>query len=274
MFLMRGEYQLTVLFEQAVHDWGQHLIAGGSSADTVRLRTKTVRRFAHELGVSTPHEISGEQLVALAASYPWSNDYRRSVRTSLTMFFDYLKIDPNPAQHLPKVPESPPKPRPVPDDIWERALAHADSRETLMILLAGWAGLRRGEICRLKRTDLTGGPGAWTITVRGKGNKQRSIPIKDALADAIINHPWTGGYLFPGNDNGHLSPNRTGVLLSKLLGPGWTGHKLRHRYASRGYAATRDMMAVQQALGHSSPAVTQRYVHVPSDAVRAVSDAA
>ena len=55
---------------------------------------------------------------------------------------------------------------------------------------------------------------------------------------------------------------------------GWTGHKLRHRYASRGYAATRDMMAVQQALGHSSPAVTQRYVHVPSDAVRAVSDAA
>ena len=47
-----------------------------------------------------------------------------------------------------------------------------------------------------------------------------------------------------------------------------------HRYASRGYAATRDLRAVQEALGHASVATTQRYTAVTRSEVRAVSEAA
>ncbi len=51
-------------------------------------------------------------------------------------------------------------------------------------------------------------------------------------------------------------------------------HKLRHRYASKGYAGTGNIRAVQEALGHASVATTQRYTAVTSREVRAVSEAA
>ena len=64
-------------------------------------------------------------------------------------------------------------------------------------------------------------------------------------------------------------------IARELCGPkGWSMHKLRHRYASRGYAGTKDIRAVQEALGHASVATTQRYTAVTSREVRAVSEAA
>ena len=65
-----------------------------------------------------------------------------------------------------------------------------------------------------------------------------------------------------------------GELISALMPDGWTMHKLRHRYASRGYARTRNLRAVQLALGHASVATTERYTMVTSDEVRLVSEAA
>ncbi len=266
----RGEYQLAPAWETAVAQWADHLTAAGHTRPTIKLRTSTIRRIAHELATPHPRDVTGDDLVALAAKHPWSPDYRRSVRTSLTQFYTYLG-GANPAEQLPKTPESVPNPKPVPDPIWEQAFGAAAPRERLMLLLAGRAGLRRGEITRLRHEDLTGHPGRWTLHIAGKGRKPRTIPIADDVADAI----GTGtGWVFPGNDDGHLSANWVGKILSDLLGPGWSGHKLRHRYASRGYAGTRDMLAVQRALGHASPATTQRYVAVPDDTVRAVANAA
>ncbi|MBA2774731.1 MAG: site-specific integrase [Nocardioidaceae bacterium] len=51
-----------------------------------------------------------------------------------------------------------------------------------------------------------------------------------------------------------------------MLGAGWSGHKLRHRFATTAYAAERDLLAVQQLLGHSRPEVTARYTALPGDA--------
>ncbi|EUA18515.1 phage integrase family protein [Mycobacterium xenopi 3993] len=51
-------------------------------------------------------------------------------------------------------------------------------------------------------------------------------------------------------------------------------HKLRHRYATRGYAGTGNLRAVQEALGHASVATTQRYTAVSAREIRAVAEAA
>lgn len=227
-------------------------------------------------------QVTSEDVIGLCGAREWSNDYRRGVRTSLIQFFNWaikhqLHPGPNPAEELPKVPESTPRPRPVTDDIWVELLAAAKPRERLMARLAGEAGLRRAEVAQVRKNDLVPDLGGWSLIVNGKGGKQRTVPITDSLAEAIRSHQhgWSPhGYLFPGKDDGHLSPNCVGKLISDLLPPGWSMHKLRHRYASRGFAGTGNIRAVQEALGHSSVATTQRYTAVTSRDVRAVSESA
>jgi integrase len=166
-----------------------------------------------------------------------------------------------------------PRPRPATDRIWAELLDAAPPRERLMARLAGEAGLRRAEVALVHRDDLIDELAGPSLIVRGKGGKQRIVPLTSALADAIRRHEGDG-YLFVGQIDGHISPGHVGVLLSRLMPTGWSMHKLRHRYATRGYAGTGNLRAVQEALGHASVATTQRYVAVSSMELRSVSEAA
>lgn len=82
-------------------------------------------------------------------------------------------------------------------------------------------------------------------------------------------HVRADGFLFPGRTGRGVSPDVVGKTLSRLLGAGWSGHTLRHRFASSAYAAERDLRAVQELLGHSTPVTTARYVQTPTAAKRA-----
>jgi integrase len=82
-------------------------------------------------------------------------------------------------------------------------------------------------------------------------------------------------FIFPSRWPGkHASEDHVGHILSTLLGPGFAGHSLRHRYATKAYGATHDILAVQQLLGHSSPATTMGYVRVDSADLRRAAGAA
>lgn len=274
--LMGDKYTLPQEWENAIAGWVEWLTAGGSSKETVRVRRGVVRFTARHLQ-GTPSAVTTGQLVDLCASHQWSNDHRRGVRTALIGFYDWLGGD-NPARGLPQVPESKPRPRPVTDTIWKELLDSAPPRERLMARLAGEAGLRRAEVAQVHRDDLVEDNTGWSLIVKGKGGKQRTVPITDCLADAINGYrPGEynpRGFLFPGQIDGHISANRVGVALSRLMPEGWSMHKLRHRYASKGFAGTGNLRAVQEALGHASVATTQRYTAVASRDVRAVSEAA
>lgn len=266
----------------AVEGWSGYLRAAGMSRRTIATRQGGVNVIANNTIAAAPADITGDTLIELASSRPWSNDYRRSFRTSAHQFFSWcisngLHPGPNPADELPKVPESAPAPRPVPDDMWVQLLAAADERCTLMARLAAEAGLRRAEVAVLHRRDLLREPDGWSLLVHGKGDKQRIVPITDTLAESIRSYRsgyTPKGFLFPGNTDGHLSPEHVGVLITRLLPPGWSMHKLRHRYASRGFAGTGNIRAVQEALGHASVATTQRYTAVSARDVRQVSESA
>ena len=81
----------------------------------------------------------------------------------------------------------------------------ADERVMLMLRLAVEAGLRRGEIARIHASDLGTDLLGAVLRVRGKGVKERTVPIGAGLA-AAVRLRAKEGWLFPRNDDGHLSP--------------------------------------------------------------------
>lgn len=217
-------------------------------------------------------------LIRVCGSQSWSNDHRRGIRRSLINFFEWMiemgMATANPALGLPKIPAGKPHPRPFPDDLWLDLRQIATGREEMMVRLAAEAGMRRAEVARCHRDDLIHDDSGWSILVRhGKGDRQRLVPITPDLATAIRMF-CAKGYLFPGKEDGHLSAHYVGKAIGRLMPPGWSMHKLRHRFASRGLAATGDLLAVRDALGHVSVATTQIYTAIVSDKVRRVSEAA
>jgi integrase len=253
------------------------MTAAGASPETIRVRRGIIRAIARRSGTPGPAIVTADLLLGLCAVTGWSVDHRRNVRGALGSFFGWcaqtgVRAE-DPTAGLPRVAAAKPRPRPATDRIWAELLDAAPPRERLMARLAGEAGLRRAEVALVHRDDLIDELAGPSLIVRGKGGKQRIVPLTSALADAIRRHEGDG-YLFVGQIDGHISPGHVGVLLSRLMPTGWSMHKLRHRYATRGYAGTGNLRAVQEALGHASVATTQRYVAVSSMELRSVSEAA
>lgn len=273
----RTPYPLPAEWHDALAGWLGHLKLQGLSVATRRLRRDHVRSIVRRSTAQGPRELTGVQLATLCADRDWSAEHRKALRASLTSFYDYCRranlATEDPTEWLPKVRPSTPCPRPATDDIWTALLASAPPRERLMAMLACEAGLRRAEVAQTHRDDLIADRGGSSLVVHGKGGKQRVVPVTDRLAAEIRTHR-SGGYLFPGKVDGHISVPYVGQLISKLMPPGWSMHKLRHRFATRGYAGTGNLRAVQEALGHASIATTQRYTAVTGSEVRAVSEAA
>lgn len=272
-----GTGELSQAWIDAVDGWLTWLRAGGKRAATVRLRGDHIRMIARRSNSQRPSDLTLNKLLVICSAQTWSNEHRKGVRVSLISFFNYcVKMQiaaHNPAAQLPKVAPSTPRPRPAPDDVWFELIEAAPPRERLMALLAGEAGLRRAEVAVVHVDDMIRDIAGWSLIVHGKGGRQRVVPLTESLA-AEIRLFGAPGYLFPGQIDGHISPAWVGVIISKLMPPGWTMHKLRHRFATRGYAGTRNLRAVQEALGHASVATTQLYTAVSNDEIRSVAAAA
>jgi integrase/recombinase XerC len=147
-------------------------------------------------------------------------------------------------------------------------LAHRDAAilETIYS-----AGLRISELIGLRAADLN-----WTeqtVLVRGKGRKERLIPIGKPALDAIARY-WS---LLPERPTGtdHVFQTAGGkvrpcnlerrfkcyVTLAGL-DPEFTPHSLRHSYATHLLDAGADLRSVQELLGHAHLETTQIYTHV------------
>lgn len=273
----KQKYVLTDAWESSIGDWIVWLAAGGAPRTTQRLRRGHVRGVARRCAVAHPVEVTVAMLVRVCSAEGWSNEHRRGVRRSLVSFYEWgmamAGFPANPAAKLPKVPGDAPNPRPCPDRIWNEVLMAAGPRERMMVRLAGELGMRRAEVAVCRREDLIEDLTGWSLLVHGKGNKQRLLPIPDEIAEAIRDF-CPRGYLFPGSDNGHLSPAHVGKLVGNLMPEGWSMHKLRHRFASRSLERTDDLLSLRDALGHTSVATTQIYTKVADGKVRRVVAAA
>ena len=143
----------------------------------------------------------------------------------------------------------------------------------LMLLYGG--GLRIGEALSLTRGEAPLKPGAITIT--GKGNKTRMVPLLPQVAklaaDYVALCPYdlpANGPLFVGARGGPLSPRIVQLAMERLRGAlglpdTATPHALRHSFATHLLAGGGDLRAIQELLGHASLSTTQIYTAVDAE---------
>lgn len=146
----------------------------------------------------------------------------------------------------------------------------SDFFQKLMIRLGAECGLRRGEIARVHSDNVVADSAGRSLIVRGKGDKQRIVPLPDDLAGIIMD---AHGYLFPGRFGGHVEESYVGDHISHLLPDGYGAHTLRHRFATVTYATTHDLFVVAELLGHESVETTEHYVAMPDGRLRAATAA-
>jgi site-specific recombinase XerD len=271
-------YSLPLEWDTAVDGWLTWLVAAGTSPATRRTRRSHVRSVARMIGAPRPCDVTGDDLIAILGRVGCSIDHRRGLRSSLASFYRWCAssgiVDTDPTLDLPAVRSALGAPKPATDQIWRDLLGVPDQRTLLMARLACEAGLRRAEVACVHTDDLVDSINGHELIVHGKGGKQRVLPITATLAAGIIRACPLGGFLFPGKIDGHISPDRVGHLVSRAMPRGWSMHKLRHRFATRGFQGTGNLRAVQEALGHASVATTQRYTAVAARDIRAVAEAA
>lgn len=256
----------------ALDAWCRALVAAVKSRETIYLRRTQMRRLAAWSSVG-PWEVTTGDLLDWLGSQRWSRETMRSHRAAVRSFYSWARsagyVAESPAAGLPSIRPGQPRPRPTPELTYRRALEQACGWERLALRLGAEAGLRRGEIARVHGDDLLEDLLGATLRVHGKGDKVREVPISDDLAAAVRSACREGGgFAFPGQVEGHVSPAYLGKRVSALMPEGVTTHSLRHRFATRAYGVDRDVFAVQELLGHASPETTRRYVQVPDDRLR------
>lgn len=260
---------ITTQWQGIIAEWVIAQRSAGSPESTIYTRRQHLENMAKEFPQG-PWSITANELVQWTGTKTWSRETRRGRRSTFLGFWRWgIKAGyttHNPAEELPRVSAGIAKARPAPDSVLNEAMAKATDRERLIMRLAAELGLRRAEVAQIHSRDLFEDLMGWSIRVHGKGSKERVVPLSPRLAFDLRGLPE--GYAFPGNDNGHLSPRYVGKLISRLMPEGWTIHTLRHRFASKAYAVDRDVFAVQELLGHSSPATTRRYVQLQDESLR------
>lgn len=145
------------------------------------------------------------------------------------------------------------------------------ARDRSVLLLLYGAGMRIAEALSLTGAAL---PLGETITVTGKGNKQRVVPllpiVRDGVADYLGKCPYPAERdqpLFRGARGGPLSPGIVQKAMARArialgLPASATPHALRHSFATHLLGAGADLRSLQELLGHASLGSTQIYTKV------------
>lgn len=266
---MRNKISAPVPWRNSIEGWTDTLRAAGLSAQTIKSRRYKMVHLAALLMPSGPKDVTTEQIVQAFARQQWKPETRKAYRNTISSFFRWLhksgRRSDDPSLDVPRVKKPHAHPRPCPDRYIAAAMEKATSSEKLMIRLGAECGLRRGEIARVHSDDVVADNAGRSLIVRGKGDKQRIVPLPDDLAGIIMD---ANGYLFPGRFGGHVEESYIGDHISRLLPDGYAAHTLRHRFATTAYAATHDLFVVAELLGHESVETTEHYVAMTPSRLR------
>ncbi|HSH22810.1 MAG TPA: tyrosine-type recombinase/integrase [Acidimicrobiales bacterium] len=168
-------------------------------------------------------------------------------------------------------------------------------RDTALVATFAVTGMRLGEALALTVACVDGPPGERRLSVVGKGDKARTLPIYSALESVLEAYLASRAARFPAHDltrpttvlfvhhaGNALTPRQVQYLIERLyrragiraqVPPGALVHALRHTFATTALEGGANVVEVQQLLGHASLDTTKRYLEATAnelrDAVRA-----
>lgn len=285
---------MSVIWEKRIREYKSWLQYEKSlSENSIRGYLADITRFStwvdEELDKKAPEEIKREDIRSYLRHLNQKEINPRSqarLISAIRSFFKYMLtedlIKDNPAGLI----ETPSLPQKLPDVLSveeiDRLIAAIDlskaegQRNKAMLETLYSCGLRVSELCGLRLTDLHSEEGF--IRVRGKGSKERLIPISPKALKEIRYYLSDRSHLVPVSeeDRNILFLGRRGRKLSrgmiftivrdlsvkagikKKISP----HTFRHSFATHMVSAGADLRAVQEMLGHESIQTTEIYTHL------------
>jgi len=220
-----------------------------------------------------------------------------TLRQFFRFLYDELIRDDDPTRTI----DSPRLSRPLPKCLSEAEVdellmaAHTSpgpegARMVAMLEILYATGLRVSELVGLRRRSVSND--GRLLVIRGKGDKERMVPLSEPASDAIEAYlparerfmpnqascrRTATDYLFPSRGkSGHLTRVRFGQLMKDLAVKAGidhcrvSPHVLRHSFASHLLAHGADLRALQQMLGHADISTTQIYTHVLEERLTAL----
>jgi len=205
--------------------------------------------------------------------------------SAIKQFFEFLYIA-GYIKHNPAIDIKTPKPaKPLPKYLSNneisklfKYLTKQKDTENLRLLamleILYASGLRVTELVSLKKNNLRQEGNMQYLLVKGKGSKERIVPLNKAAVNALNNYLATrntdSDYLFasPKIKGTHITRQRFGQLLKELatncnIDPDKISpHVIRHSFATHLLNNGADLRLVQELLGHKQIATTQIYTHV------------
>jgi integrase/recombinase XerC len=293
--------------EDAIKAFVMHLqVERNASHETIRnyrsdlhQLTKFLQRTKHETVPIHIETVTGDDIRAYLHSLDQQGEKASSLARKLAClrsFFRFLvregHLCKNPTENL----RSPKLPKPLPrvltkDDAaalmeFPTGQSPLSLRDRALLETMYSTGARVSEVVGINLDDVNETDGI--VCLRGKGRKERMVPIGDLALHAIREYRKS---LRPSAPIGHLSSpiflnHRGGRITtrsvarmvsrysSRLVGGAVSPHALRHSYATHLLDEGADLRSIQEMLGHASLSTTQKYTHLAMDQLLAVYDSA
>ncbi len=274
----------------------------GASKNTLENYARDLREFLAYLGKPESEEVllkvemvTVRSFIAFLLKKNSSASVGRKLSTLKSFYHFCLKkelLDQNPAALIP-TPKKPKKlPRFLSVDEADQLLSEvkrlpkkAQVRDALILELLYGCGLRVSELAGLSLKQID--HGQRILKVRGKGNKERLVPIGEkawrALEKYLKERPVTknepGSALFLNVQGARLSVRSIQKIVEFYqirggMGRKVSAHGLRHSYATHLLGNGADLRSIQELLGHASLSTTQKYTHISLEKLMEVYDKA
>jgi len=252
------------------------------SENTIKTYTDALSVFLRYCDSKEIDQISNLDLINFNNDYilakKRSSSYQNQVINAVRLFFEKIE---NRKLELETI-ERPKNGKYLPEifslEEVERLLSGTENlKHRCILMLIYSAGLRRGELLRLKPRDIDSN--RMVIHIHGsKGKKDRIVPLSEVALEHLRNYYCEyrpKEFLFEGQNGGMYgersiqsifiqAKDRAKITKHSSL------HTLRHSYATHLLESGVNLRFIQELLGHSSPKTTQIYTHVSSDGIRKI----